>query len=56
VRRKTLIDKMAARLPELDGDLTVDLQVACGRQDLEWACEEWASVVAEAEVDVVGEV
>jgi len=42
VRRKTLIDKMAARLPEFDGDLTIEVQVACGRQDLDWACEVWA--------------
>ena len=44
MRRKTLTDVLARRILEpVDGDLVLDLRVACGRQDMESALDAWAS-------------
>lgn len=45
MRRKTLVEVMAARLPEPDGDLVLDPRVACERQDKGWELD----VLAEQE-------
>lgn len=45
--RKTLTDKLARRiLTPVAGDLLIDLQVWCGRQDMETALKTWASFPA----------